>query len=303
VTAISADGAIDAVNGVFGRHPGFRALHAKGTLCKGTFTPTPEAATLTRAPHMNGGALEATFRFSNGSGNPHHPDFQPDPRGLAAKFYLSDGERTDIVCVSTPVFPVKTPEAFVELVQAQGAGAAAAFKLPLVLARHPEALRTLPTAAPSLRPPASYAVIPYFGIHAFKWTDAAGGSRFVRYRLAPEAARETITPWAARRRGRDYLQEEIRSRLARGPVRFTLEVQIAIPGDPIDDPSAAWPKARRVVAVGTYEITDLETERETGGDVLVFDPTRVIDGIELSDDPVLRFRHDAYSASVARRMA
>ena len=54
---------------------------------------------------------------------------------------------------------------------------------------------------------------------------------------------------------------------------------------------------------GTFELTALETERETGGDVLVFDPTRVVDGIELSNDPVLRFRHDAYSDSVARRMA
>jgi catalase len=301
--AIDPEQAVDAINRVFGRHPGFRALHAKGTLCKGTFTPTPEAAGLTRAPHMNSGTIEATFRFSNGSGNPHHPDYQPDPRGLAAKLYLPGGERTDIVCVSTPRFPVSTPEGFIELVLAQGAGPAAAWKLPLVLARHPEALRALPAAAPSLRPPASYAVIPYYGIHAFRWLDSQGGARFVRYRLVPQAPRETIAPWAARRRGPDYLQQDLRERLEAGPIVFKFVVQIAIPGDPIDDPSAPWPKLRREVEVGSYEITGLETERETGGDVLVFDPTRVIDGIELSDDPVLLFRHDAYSASVARRMA
>jgi catalase len=296
---VAASDAVDVINGAFGRHPGFRALHAKGTLCRGRFTPTQEAATLTRAVAFNSGPLDATFRFSNGSGNPEDPDWRPDPRGLAAKFYLPDGGRFDIVCVSTPRFPVSTPEAFIELVGAQAAGPAAVFKLPLVLARHPEALRAIPAAAPSLRPPASYAVIPYFGIHAFEWTDAEGGSRFVRYRLDPEAAPEKIAPWAARRRGADYLQEDLRSRF---PVRFKLSVQIAIPGDPIDDPSAAWPAARRSVHVGSYEITGLETERETGGDVLVFDPTRVIDGIELSGDPVLRFRHDAYSESVARRM-
>lgn len=296
---LAAADAVDAINGAFGRHPGSRALHAKGTLCRGTFTPTPEAAQLTRAAAMNSGPLDATFRFSNGSGNPSDPDWRPDPRGLAAKIYLPDGGRFDIVCVSTPRFPVSTPDAFIELVRAQGAGLAAAFKLPLVFARHREALRALPAAVPSLRPPASYAVIPYHGIHAFKWIDGEGGSRYVRYRLDPEAARETIAPWAARRRGADYLQEDLRSRF---PVRFRLSVQIAIPGDPIDDPSAPWPSARRIVQVGSYEITGLETERETGGDVLVFDPTRVIDGIELSGDPVLRFRHAAYSESVARRM-
>jgi catalase len=302
VTAVDAQQAVDAVNRVFGRHSGFRALHAKGTLCKGTFTPTPEAATLTRAAVFGGESVPATFRFSNGSGNPHHPDYQPDPRGLAAKLYLPDGSRTDLVCVSSPRFPVKTPEAFIELVEAQGAGPAAAWKLPLVFARHPEALRNMPALAPTLAPPASYAVIPYYGLHAFRWIDAQGGERWVRYRVLPQAQREKIAPWAARRRGRDYLQEELRTRLAGGPILFTLEVQIAIPGDPINDPSSAWPKARRTVNVGRYEITELETERETGGDVLVFDPTRVVEGIELSDDPVLRFRHAAYSESVARRM-
>ncbi len=93
------------------------------------------------------------------------------------------------------------------------------------------------------------------------------------------------------------------ARVQRGPIRFPFEVQVATPGDPTDDPSAAWPPARRRVNVGTFQITGLETERETGGDVLVFDPTRVTDGIELSDDPVLRFRAGAYSESVARRSA
>jgi catalase len=106
---------------------------------------------------------------------------------------------------------------------------------------------------------------------------------------------------AKRRRDPDYLQDELRQRLEAGPIRFRLEVQDAMPGDPVDDPSAAWPGERWRVDAGTLEVTGLEAERETGADVLVFDPTRVTDGIELSDDPVLRFRHDAYSASVARR--
>jgi catalase len=185
--------------------------------------------------------------------------------------------------------------------QAQAAGPATAWKLPRFLARHPEALRVLPVVAPTLRPPASYAAIPYYGLHSFKWSDVGGGERYVRYTLRPEAGESRLFPWAARRRGPDYLQEEIVERLARGPVRFTLEVQIATPGDPITDPSAAWPSSRRRMPVGTIDITGPETERETGGDVLVFDPSRVLDGIECSEDPVLSFRPSAYSESVKRR--
>ena len=152
--ALTPEHAIDVVTKVFGRHPGFRALHAKGVVLKGTFTAAPEAAELTRAAHMQGGdPVPATFRVSNGGGNPHHPDWAPDPRGLAVKFYLPDGSRTDIVAVSSPLFPTRTPEGFVELIAAQGAGAAAAWKMPLFLARHPEALRVIPVVAPTLRPP------------------------------------------------------------------------------------------------------------------------------------------------------
>jgi catalase len=289
---VNAEQAVDVINGVFGRHDGYRALHAKGTLCKGSFTASAEAASLTRAEHMLGEPVAVTVRFSNGSGNPDQPDYAPDPRGLAVKFYLPDGSRTDIVAVSTPRFLTRTPDGFIEFVQAQKAP----WKLPLFFARHPEALRVIPVTAPTLRPPPSYAVIPYYGIHAFKWIAADGTERYVRYTWLP------LQDGGNRQRDPDYLQDELRQRLEAGPIRFRLEVQVAMPGDAIDDPSAAWPRERWRVDVGTLEVTGLETDRETGGDVLVFDPTRVTDGIELSDDPVLRFRHDAYSASVARRI-
>ena len=84
-------------------------------------------------------------------------------------------------------------------------------------------------------------------------------------------------------------------------MRFTLQLQLAEPGDPTADPTAAWPDERETVAAGTLELTALEEGRETGDDILVFDPTRVTDGIELSDDPLVSLRSQAYSVSVERR--
>jgi len=299
--ALSPQQAIDTVNDVFGRHPGFRSLHAKGVVAGGTFTPAAEAATLTRAAHMQQPSVPATVRFSNGSGDPGHPDWAPDPRGLAVKLYLPDGSRTDIVAVSSPRFPTRTPEGFVELIEAQAAGPAAAWKLPLFLAHNPEAIRVLPVVAPTLLPPDSYATIPYYGLHAFKWIDADGGERYVRYALRPQARGSRLAPWQARRRGADYLQRDITERVTAGAVVFSLELQIADPGDPVDDPSAAWPPQRRRLHAGTLRIDGLDADRERGDDVLVFDPSRVTDGIECSDDPVLRFRPGAYSESIRRR--
>ncbi len=299
--SLTPQAAIDTANEVFGVHRGYRALHAKGVVCRGVFEPTAEGAQLCRAAHLQGPEVPVTVRFSNGAGNPKHPDWAPDPRGLAVKFYLPDDSRTDIVAVSSPLFPTRTPEGFLELLQAQAAGPAALWKLPLFLRHHPEALRVLPRVAPTLAAPVSYATIPYYGLHAFKWIDGEGGSRFVRYTLVPEARVARLTPWAARKREPDYLQVDVRERLAAQPISFSLEVQIADPGDPVNDPSAAWPRARRRVTVGRLRITDLDTEREQGDDVLVFDPSRVTDGIDCSDDLVLRFRPAAYSESIRRR--
>src|ERR1700761_406166 len=77
---------------LFGAHPGFRPAHAKGTMLHGTFTPTAEAATLSRAPHFNRPATSATVRFSNSSGIPVIPDNDPnaDPRGFAVRFHLAE---------------------------------------------------------------------------------------------------------------------------------------------------------------------------------------------------------------------
>jgi catalase len=301
--SVTPEEAIDAANEVFGRHAGYRALHAKGTLLAGTFTATPAAKRLTRAPHMQGDPVTVTARVSNGSGDPHAPDYAPDVRGLALKCYLPDGSRTDIVAQSLPRFPVRTPQAFVELMRVGAPSASMPIRFARFLSRHPGALPRLPANMLALLPPASYASIRYYAVHAYRWIDGNGVERYVRYTFVPPVTESAPAPWQARRRGRDYLQDDIRERMARGPVRFALELQVAEPGDRVDDPSSVWARERETVIAGTLELTGLDSERERGGDVLVFDPVRVTDGIELSDDPILRFRERAYSASVARRTA
>jgi catalase len=147
-------------------------------------------------------------------------------------------------------------------------------------------------------PPESYAMVVYNSIHSFRWIDADGKARYVRYRFEPEDGERSLPQDEARERGPDYLQEEI---LARGSSAFRMVAVLADEEDPVDDPTVAWPEERLHVVVGRLELTGPETEREQGDDILVFDPTRVTDGIELSDDEILRFRPRAYAVSVTRR--
>jgi catalase len=291
--------AIEAIDGKFGVHAGRRALHAKGSVYSGTFTATPEAAALTRAAHMQGDPIAVTARFSNGAGDPSQPDYAPDVRGLAVTFHLTDGSRTDISSQTLPRFPFKDPGPFVEFIRLSKPSASSALKMPLFLARNPAAIGTLRQNLALLKPPPSYAAIAYYPLHAYKWVDAEGGGRFVRYTWRPTVDLAPLGRGEAKRLGRDYLREELEARLADGPVRFELEVQVAGPGDDPDDPSSVWPDDRDRVVVGVLEVTGPSDE----GDEYVFDPTRITDGIELSDDPVLRFRPHAYSLSHDRRTA
>ena len=297
--------AIDAICEITGRHEGFRAVHAKGTLCAATFTPSPDAATLSRAAHFAGDPVRAHVRFSNGSGNPHAPDFEPrEGRGMATKFYLPDGTTTDVVAITLPAFFVNTVEGFLDFTRARKPDPATGEPDPEAIGKfigeHPEAL-TAAGAVLGATPPESYVRCAYNALHSFRFVNHHGDGRFVRYRWEPDEGEAHLTEEEAKSRGPDYLQKDLADRLAQGSAGFTLSVQVAEDGDPIDDPTAVWPDERERVTLGHLELTGIATDREQGDDVLVFDPTRVTDGIELSDDPILRFRTDAYAESVLRR--
>jgi catalase len=163
---------------------------------------------------------------------------------------------------------------------------------------HPATASALQHIVPRLVPPRSYATVTYNSIHAFKLVDAGGGERWIRWRWLPEAGNEDLPEGEREGADPDYLQKEIADRL---PVRFTLVARLAEDGDATDDATVMWPEEREEVEMGTLEVTGPETERETGDDVMVMDPTRVTDGIEPSDDPILHVRSHAYSVSVERR--
>ena len=208
-----AEQAVDAINDISGKHEGHRAAHAKGTLLAGTFTPA--ASGLTTAAHMQDEPVRVTARVSNGGGDPAIPDYAKEGRGLAVKFYLPDGSRTDVVALSIPCFFARTPEDFLEFTRARKpdpeTGQPDFGKIGAWLEAHPEAGQAIQAAVTAL-PPESYATVTYNSIHSFRWTAPDGTVRYVRYRFEPEAGEQTLSEEDAKARGRDYLQEEIAAR-------------------------------------------------------------------------------------------
>src|SRR5262245_61805976 len=89
---------LDRLSG--GVHPGFRPVHAKSVMCAGTFTPSPGAAELTRAPHAARPSTPITVRFSLSAGIPTAADNDPlhsGPQGVAVRFHLAEHVHTDII--------------------------------------------------------------------------------------------------------------------------------------------------------------------------------------------------------------
>jgi catalase len=287
---------VDALANAGGSYPGHRAAHAKGVVLSGTFTPSQRARELTRAAHMQGNPVRVTVRFSNGGAKPDSNDAEiGEGRGMAVKFYLPDGSTSDIVGLSIPVFFVRTPEEFLEFVLAR---AESFEKVGEFVGSHPATAAALQQVVPALVPPRSYATVAYNSIHAFKLINSDGEERWVRWRLVPEAGVEMLPEDERESAGPDFLQDEILERL---PVRFALVARVGGDDAVTDDPTVAWPEDLETAEMGVIELTGPETERERGDDVMVMDPTRVTDGIELSDDPILQVRSHAYSVSVERR--
>jgi catalase len=297
---------VDAINAVNGSHPGFRAVHAKGTVCEGTFTATPEAAGLSRAAHLQGPPIKTTVRFSNASGNPHTSDANPIAgRGIGIKFHLPDGEATDMAAVPLVVFMVSTPEDFLAFTRARAndpeTGEPDPDKVMAFVAEHPETAHALQRGLPKLAPTTSFATSSYNGLHAFALVDADGNETWGRYQWHPLEGEHYLNEEQLDEAGRDYLQDEIRERLAGGDARFRLDFVLAQDGDSLTDPTEEWPEDREVVTLGELTVTDVIEEPTDGP--LVFDPTNDTDGWKLSDDEILAARGPAYSVSIERRMA
>src|SRR5438067_6355716 len=254
----SARDVVDAIVDISGSHPGYRAAHAKGVVCAGTFVAAPGAKEISRAAHLQGDELRATVRFSNGGGDPTKPDWVNDGRGLAVKFYLPDGSRTDIVAITLPVFFARDPDDFLAFTRARKpdpeTGQPDLEKVGAYLAEHPEAGPAIQFQL-GMAPPASRAQLRYHGIHAFRFIAPDGSARYGRYHFEPEAGEAWLDADEAKARPPDYLSDELRERLDAGPVAFSLRLQLAEEGDPTDDATVQWPAEREVVELGRLEIT------------------------------------------------
>jgi catalase len=292
--------AFQAVNGV---HPGFRRNHAKGLGVSGFFESNGNAVRLSNAAVFRPGRVPVIGRFSLSGGQPYVADSADAVRGLGLQFSLPDGELWRTAMISLPVFPFRTPQAFYEQLVASKAdprtGKPDPAAMQAFLERHPETARVLSVI--KSQPVASgFDNTTFYGLNAFRVTNASGTSTPVRWLLTPLQPFEAAGDVSAAH-DKNYLFEALVAQTRRHPLRWQLILVIGQPGDSTHDATIAWPANRERIDAGIVTLDRVNAEETSTATDINFDPLVLPAGIAPSDDPLLSARSAVYARSFTRR--
>ena len=291
---------VNALNGVFGAHAKMRAAHTKGICVKGNFTPTAEAAALSKSPRIRragsaGRSLLARRR---------QPDGLRRPEGQRARHRhaLPAARRRHVRPVAdlgADLLGQNAGAVSRAIEDRRATKASRAEKIDAFFKANPDS--TKQGAWLNARPtPASYATADYFGVHTFTLINAKGDRQPIKWKAEPAGGFVGLSDAEADGKGKDFYAGELNDRFAKGPVDFNLFAVIGQPGDQDDDPTSEWPADRKSVKMGTISITGLEPAESC--DVGIFDPNNLADGVEPSkNDKILPMRSLDYAVSFGRR--
>jgi catalase len=279
---------------------GHRKNHAKGTCFTGVFQANGEGSSLSRATVFARGEYPVLGRFNLATADANAADATVRVRGMGLQISPPNGQEWRMAMLNAPFFAVSTPEGFYDLLRASAGKQPEAMKA--FSEAHPEfvAFGAWAKSAPWTE---SYAQEPFRSLNSFVFTDRAGAEHAVRWALLPETQPVTISPADLAKRGPDYLEHEIAERVRGGPLRWTMVVTVANPGDQTADPTKQWPEDRRTVTVGTLIVQQVQAEPDGPCREINFDPTVLPSGISPSDDPFPAARSAAYRVSYDLRTA
>jgi catalase len=279
---------------------GRRRNHVKGVCFTGVFEANGAGMPLSTAPMFVRGQYPVVGRFNVATADPNAPDGTVPVRGMGLQITAPGEEVWRSAMITAPFFPVATPQAFYELQLASHSKAPDAMKT--FAAAHPEfaAFGAWATSAPQT---GSFAEDRFNSLNSFVFTHGTGQRSVVRWSLVPTATPVPVPPDDLAKRAPHFLEQEIAQRVQSGPLRWTMVVTVAAPGDPTADPSKAWPEDRRSVDVGTLVVQQVQPDRDGPCRDINFDPTVLPAGVTTSDDPFPAARSSAYRVSFDRRTA
>jgi catalase len=291
-----------------------RVVHARGTGVFGEFVPSADLSSLTTAKVFAPGTKTPVFvRFSTVMGYRGSPEQARDPRGFAIKFYTQQGN-WDMVGINWPIFFIRDAIKFPDFVHANKPSAVTgvqdanlAFDF---FAHTPEATNMLTHLYTDAGMPDSYRHMDGFGVHAFKFVNAKGEVHYVKFHWKSEQGVKGLRPQQiAGSIGSDWnmMTNDLYNTVKAGDYpKWDLYIQVLSPSDldkydfdPLDD-TKVWPVAEQ--KVGTMTLNRVPNNYFESTEESAFAPSRLVPGIEPSEDRMLQGRLFSYADTQMYRL-
>ena len=296
---------VNQFESTFGKFEGYRRSGAKGICATGEFVGTAEARALSTASAFSGAPIPVVVRFSVGGANPKAPDNAKSQRNLALQFNLPGGEQWQMGNISAPVFGASSPQQFIDLLASRQADPTTKQPDPAKVKAFNDAnpdVLLLPKHFASQPVPASFGSVNYWGVHGFGFVNASGAKQFGKWIFEPAGGLQGLTDDEAKAKGASFLFDDLRQRVKDGQVAFNFNLELARPGDKIDNATVPLPEGRQKVKLGVLKVTSVAPD--AGGPCLTttFNPLNLPKGVEGSADPMLSARAAPYGISLGRRL-
>jgi catalase len=289
-----------------GKFEGYRRSGAKGICATGEFTGSSEGRALSVASVFSGKPIPVVARFSVGGANPKAADNTKSQRNMSLQFTLPNGEQWLMGNISAPIFGSATPQQLMALLVARQPD-------PVTKAADPAKIKAFNDANPEVllqgkylasQPvPASYGSVNYWGVHAFSFTNASGTKQFGKWVFEPVNGTQGLTDEEAKAKGPNFLADDLRERVKEGKVAFNFNLELAQPGDQLDNATVALPEGRKKVTLGTLRITAVSPDEKGACLTVNYNPMVMPKGVEPSNDPMLSARAAPYAVALGRRLS
>ena len=289
----------------FGKFEGYRRSGAKGICAVGEFVGSPAARTLSTSSAFSGRPVPVVVRFSVGGANPRAADNTKSQRNMALQFDLPNGEQWQMGNISAPVFGAASPQQFLGRLASLQPDPATRMpdpaKVKAFADANPEVLLQGRHFA-SQPVPASFGAVNYWGVHAFGFVDRSGAKQFGKWIFEPVGGVEGLSDDEAKAKGPSFLFDDLRQRVKAGKVAFNFNLEVAQPGDTLDNATVPLPEGRKKVNLGTLKVVSVAEDGGGACLTITFNPMVLPKGVEPSADPMLAARAAPYVVGLSRRL-
>lgn len=288
---------LQAFESLFGVTPAKRRNHTKGFCFEGTLSPADKSITAYSNSPLFQEASSVIGRLSHKDGVNAAPDNKPAEYGMGLAISTESGAKQLMSMNTLDFFPVATPEAFAELMQAKvnGGDAVKAFKAGN---KDLQRFKQHEASDPKNKTLTPYEGATYNSINSFHLVNTAGEKTAVRWSFVPVKAQAIVLEPA-----QDFFLENMQSNLQENEIAWNMVITLANPDDAVDNAAIAWTGEHKQITAATLTVKSVSTEQDGRCDAINFDPLVLAQGFAPSADPLLAARRSIYAVSFGKRLS